>query len=756
MTARTRRRRDLVLVGGGHAHVQVLRRLAMEPPPDTRTTLVVDTPIAVYSGMVPGFVAGHYRTAELEIDVLPLARRAGARVVVAAATGIDAAARRLLVEGRPPLGYDRLCFDIGSTVAGQDLPGVRRHAVPTRPIGRFVQRLDAIVDRARQRPGERLEVVVVGAGAGGVELAFCLESRLRRAGAEPAITLLDGGDRILRGYSDGLVRRVEARAAARGVRILTGSRVAAVDDDAVRLEDGEDLPSTVTVWVTGAVSHPLFRDSGLPVDGRGFVRVRSTLQVEGHDELFAVGDCATLSDHPETPKAGVYAVRQGPYVTDNLVAALSGGRLRRYRPQGDFLTLLNLGDGAALGAKWGISFGGAWVMRLKDRIDRKFMRRFQVLESDGRPTAEFAGQPAMAPGHGSNKHGGAAPMLCGGCAAKLGRDRLERALDRLAPAPADDSVELGLGHGDDAAAWRVGGGRRVVASIDAFRAFTDDPWLVGRVAAVNAMSDLWAKGVAPRWALALVALPEAAPGEADEEELFQVLAGARSVLDAAGVTLAGGHTTTAAELMVGFAVEGLAGEGQALRSLDGLAPGRSLVLSKPLGTGVLLHADMEGGLRGPWLVAALAAMQHSNATAATLSAELGAGAVTDVTGFGLAGHLGAMTRASGVAATVVLESLPALPGALELLRRGVRSTFHGENERLRRGLRLGDGAAEDPRFQLLFDPQTAGGLLFDVDPARAAEAMERLAEAGCDGAAVIGATSAAEGPAGALNVRRRW
>ena len=747
MSAPAPRPRDLVLVGGGHAHVQVLRRLAMDPPPRTRLTVVVDTPVAVYSGMVPGFVAGQYRADELEIDVLPLARRAGARVIMAAATGIDVASRRLLLEGRPPLAYDRVSFDIGSTVAGLDLPGVRRHALPTRPIGRFVERLAAVLEAARRDPDGRLQVVIVGGGAGGVELAFCLESRLRGAGGDVGVTLLEGGERILRGYPDSLARRVERHAAERGVRIVTGRWVAAVEADAVLLEDGERLTSAITVWVTGAVSQPLFRASGLPVDERGFVLVRPTLQVEGHDELFAVGDCATLIEQPATPKAGVYAVRQGPLVGANLAASLTAGELRTYRPQGDFLTLLNLGDGAALGAKWGLSFGGAWVMRLKDHIDRGFMRHFQVLTPDGRLTTEFAEAPTMS---------SEAPMLCGGCAAKLGRDRLQSVLQRLGPPPADDTLELGLGAADDAAAWRVGDGRLAVASLDAFRAFTDDPWMVGRVGAVNALSDLWAKGVRPRWALALVALPETAPGAADEEELYQVLAGARSVLDAAGVTLAGGHTTTADELMVGFTVEGLAEPGQPLLRLDGLEPGSALVLSKPLGTGVLLHADMAGGLRGPWLVAALDAMQRSNAAAAEVAAALGASAATDVTGFGLAGHLEAMARASGVRATLVLESLPVLPGALELLGHGVRSTLHGENSRLRRRLSVAADAASDPRLELLFDPQTAGGLLFGVAPEAADEAVARLLRAGCEGAAVIGRTAPETGSGGELGVRLRW
>lgn len=371
-------RRDIVLVGGGHAHVQTLRAFAEEPPENARLTVVVDVPVAVYSGMVPGFVAGQYESSELEIDVRPLAKWAGAEVVLSAAVAIDAANRRIEVADGRSVPYDFAAVDVGSTVAGLELPGIREHAFPTRPIGRFVQRVDEIVARAKEVGGRPLEVMIVGGGAGGVELAFCLGQRLENAGHPAAITLVQNRARILPGYPESLVRRAEREAKARGVEILCGREVAAAETGAVVMDDGERLACDALVWVTGAVSHPLFRDSGLPTDERGFLRIRSTLQSEHHDELLASGDCATLIEHPRTPKAGVYAVRQGPYVTANLRALLAGRPLEEYTPQGDFLTLLNLGDGRALGAKWGVSFGGRWVMWLKDRIDRAFVEKYQL------------------------------------------------------------------------------------------------------------------------------------------------------------------------------------------------------------------------------------------------------------------------------------------------------------------------------------------------------------------------------------------
>lgn len=720
----------LVLVGGGHSHVQVLRRFAMQRPRDVRTTVVLDQPIAVYSGMVPGFVAGQYAASELEIDVVPLARRAGAEVVLAAATGVDAEERLVRLAGRPPLRYDLASFDIGSTVVGRDLPGVRQHALPTRPIARLVADVDRVVERALtlDRPPR---VVVVGGGAGGVELAFTLEWRLRQAGRPPAVLLLHAGARLLEGFPAGLGRRAERHCRARGIEVRTGTRVAGASADAVALEAGGSEPCDFLIWVAGATSHGILRASGLPTDDRGFVRTRSTLQVEGHDSLFAVGDCATLTEFPRTPKAGVYAVRQGPYLTDNLLRFVAGEALRRYRPQGDFLTLLNLGDGTALGAKWGGSFEGRWVMRWKDRIDRKFMRRFQVLDADGAESEALGDMPPMDDG----------AMICGGCAAKLGQEPLSRVLARLELPPDEAPIVWGLEAAEDATAYALEGSRAVVSSVDAFRFFSADPFLVGRVAAVNAASDLLAKGVAPRFAQALVAVPDAFDTAAREEFLFQTMAGARAAFEPLDVRMLGGHTTTAPEPWVGFHLEGMADQACLLRK-NAARPGDALVLTKPLGSGVVLYADMRGRARAEWLQATHRCMVTDNALAAREAARLGARAATDVTGFGLAGHLGDLLRASGLGGRLELAALPALPGALELLARGERSTVHAENRRALRGLAIDPKAAGTPRLELLVDPQTSGGLLVALKPEAAARLVERVEEQTGLAAAVIGTVEA--------------
>jgi selenide,water dikinase len=725
MTAGGEIRHDLVLVGGGHTHVQVLRAWAMRPMPGVRLTVVVDRPEAVYSGMVPGFVAGQYRREDLEIDVRPLALRAGARFIVTPAVGLDPRERLVHLAGRPPLRYDTAAFDVGSTVAGLALPGVREHALASRPIGRFVEHVDALVTQARERG--RCRLVAVGAGAGGVELAFAFRARLEREGVrEASVLLLESGARVLPGYPAGTARRVEENARARGIEIRLGAGVAEARATELVLADGERIPFDALVWVAGAASVPLFHGAGVALDERGFVRARRTLQLLEHDDVFAVGDCASLEGAADLAKAGVYAVRQGPVLIANLRARLMGQPLEPYRPQRDFLSLLNLGDGRAIGSKWGVSVEGRSVFNLKDWIDRRFMERFQVLREDGGLAPMFAKGPAM---DGSD-------MVCGGCAAKVGESTLSRALERLGVA-SDPTVVLGLGVPDDVAAVATERGEIVVSSVDGFRAFTDDPYLVGRVAAVNAASDLWAKGATPRWALASVEIPELEPARA-EETLYQTLAGARAALDADGITLVGGHTTSGPALHVGFAVHGTAPSADVLMRKGGVSPGERLLLTKALGTGVLFFADMRGRARGEWIEAAIASMVRSNAAAARVARAHSATACTDVSGFGLAGHLGEMLRASKCAAILDLAALPLLPGAGALLARGDRSTFHPENAKARRALRIDASAQAHAALDILFDPQTSGGLLFAVPAERAEAALAALRAAGERDAALIG------------------
>lgn len=723
--AGTAAERDLVLVGGGHTHVQVLRRWMMRRVPGVRLTVVLDRPEAVYSGMVPGLVAGDYRVHELEIDVVPLARRAGARVILSAATGVDTVQRRIRLKDRPAISYDVASLDVGSTVRGLDLPGVREYTIPTRPIRELVDRLEHNFGD-QGSAGAVSRVAIVGGGAAGVELAFTVGARLRSLGGAPEVTLVCETPDVMSRYPDSVRRRLRREAEAHGIGVRGNVRVEAVEKGAL-LTDGDTIEADWILWATGAAPLEFLGSGDLPLDPAGFIRTDDTLQVEGAPGLFAAGDCASLTSHPWVPKAGVYAVRQGPVLDTNLRASLAGGSLTAYRPQRDFLTLVNLGQGRALGAKWGLVSVGRATWQLKDTIDRRFMRRFQVLEPDGALASDFPDPDSM----------GMEEMACGGCAAKLGASVLERALGRLEAPLEDASVVLGLAQPDDAAGWLGKGGEVVLATVDAFRSFTDDPWLVGRVAAINAASDVLAKGGRPRHALALVTVPEERDERA-EETLFQVLSGVRAALDPLDIVLVGGHTTTGDELFVGLTITGEAESVASLWKNDTARAGDALILTRSLGTGVIWAADMQGRAAGAWVRAVRDTMLRSNGPAAEVARRVGVNACTDISGFGLAGHLSELLRASDVAATLDLAALPAYDGALSLFQRGLRSTYHEQNAVGRRGIAREGVSENDPRLELLFDPQTSGGLLFSLPVERVSIALDALQRAGDSSARRIG------------------
>lgn len=717
---------EVVLVGAGHAHVQVLRKQLMRPLPGAHVTVVVDRPVAVYSGMVPGVVSGQYDRSDVEIDARPLARRAGARFIVAAVTDIDPGSRTIHLQGRPPLRYDVASVNVGSTVAGLDTPGVRAHAVATRPISGLLDQLDA-------RTGRPIaHVVVVGAGAGGVELAFCALARLKARGHSPTVTLISSTDRPLSSRPAPVGDAIRRAAAARGISLRMSTRVVEVCDDKVVLQGGEALPSDLTFWVAGAAPHPWVKASRLPTDDRGYIQVGDDLKVAGAEGLFAVGDCAVLQSWPQIPKAGVYAVRQGPVLVDNLRRTLKQAPTVAYRAQRDFLTLLNLGDGEAIGARWGQALTGRSMWWLKDRIDRQFMDKFQALKpGGGRAEAFSVGMPSMAE----------MEMVCGGCAAKVGQTPLQRALSRLPAGPTDPGVVMGAAEAEDVVAFRHRGGV-VVGNLDAFMAFTDDPWLAGRVGALNAVSDLLAKGTRPRYAMAAVTIPR----DTDQEEtLFQVMSGIRAALDPLGCQLLGGHTMLGDTLSVGLHVTGFAEA--PLWSIGGLRPGDVLVLTRPLGSGVLWNADMSGDAAGRWMAAVTDEMIRGNADAMAVAEGHRVRAATDVTGFGLAGHLAEVARASGVHLQIRLDALPAYPGALALLAAGRRSTAHEENQKVLKVMTVSGALAADPRVALLFDPQTAGGLLLGVAPEDEAPLKHALLDAGIAGHTVAVARQQDEGPA---------
>jgi selenide, water dikinase len=701
--------KDLVLVGGGHAHVHVLKRFGMRPEPGVRVTLIardIETP---YSGMLPGYVAGLYDFAECHIDLVRLARFAGARLIHDEAVGLDRAARHVLCRDHPPIRYDVVSLDIGSVPQRDDVPGAAEHTVAVKPIDRFGRRWEALLARAAGQP--RLRLAVVGGGAGGVELALAAQPRLAGLLAGPPEVTLVTREGLLPSHNRSVRRLLAGILAERGIRALTDTPIVAIEPGRLIASGGGAIEFDEALWVTEASGAPWLADTGLPLDARGFVLVDESLRSPADPSVFAAGDVATMPAHPRE-KAGVYAVRAGPPLADNLRRAIVGRKLRRAVPQKRALALIGTGDGKAVASRGPFAAYGRSLWRLKDWIDRSWMRKYTDLKfmEEAEDAAEAGGT-----------------MRCGGCAAKVPAEVLARAMARLAPS-AKPEVSLGLASPDDAAIVSFPGAPPLLQTVDFFRAMVDDPYLFGRIAANHALGDIYAMGGVPDTALAIATLPPSLPAIM-EQDLFHMLKGGTEVLEEAGAALIGGHSAEGAEPGLGFAVTGRTRPGQVLRK-GGLHTGDLLILTKPLGTGVILAAEMRGRATARSYAAAIEAMRQSSAAASTCLLAHGATACTDVTGFGLLGHLVEMLTASGVAARLDPDAVPALDGARELLASGLTSSLHAGNAAALAALSPED-AESDPAFAaLLIDPQTAGGLLAGIPAERAEDCVAELTRLG--------------------------
>ncbi len=688
-----------VLAGGGHSHALLLRTWAMHPErrPRGLITLVSRHSTTLYSGMVPGLMAGLYRRQDLEINLRQLADQAGVALLIAEITGLDRMKQMLLLAGRPPLNYDELSLNLGCTTPAPKVKSSDENSLAIKPLEPAISAVDQVDTDHSDAP-----VQLIGSGLAAIELAMALRHRWPNR-------------RVQLQVKPGRVNPAFQKALA-----ISGVDV----HQTIESASAAKSPASLRLHCTGSQAPAWLATSGLQVDARGRVRTAPTLQALDNPHVFASGDCAVIDRDPR-PTSGVWAVRAAAPLAHNLEARCRDKPLKSWRPQRRALQLLggfNTRGKPTAWAVWGPLCLGPhpWLWRWKRSIDRRFMSRF---EKSG-----MVHGPEMSD----------SSMLCRGCAAKVSADTLQAGLagaglERLGTAP-EDAALVPLRHGEQH--------KPLLQSVDGFPALISDPWLNGRLTALHACSDLWACGANVSSAQAVITLPLVEP-ELQEHLLAQTLAGIRSVLDPQQAALIGGHTLEAREsspapCSLGIQVV-MSVQGWPLSKIwpkQGIQANDQLLLSRPLGTGVLFAAAMTGATKPADLDRALAQMQTSQHALVDQLAALEARypgelhAVTDITGFGLLGHLGEMLQSGGIRVCLHGPAIPALPDALFLLTAGHASSLAPAN---RRAWRLLDSSAGQPPdvnlllegivtgspehqalLELLVDPQTCGPLLISV------------------------------------------
>ncbi|MGI8500914.1 MAG: selenide, water dikinase SelD [Hassallia sp.] len=778
--------KDLVLIGGGHSHAIALLMFGMKPLPGVRLTLITEASDTPYSGMLPGHIAGFYSHDECHIDLRGLAQLAQAELYIDKVVGLDLKNNKVFCANRPPVAFDVLSIDIGSTPATLSVEGAE-YAIPAKPVAQLLKHWYQLIEDVAENTKELIRIGIVGGGAGGVELALSMQANLLGIGVETRliasvqsetrliasvqegkknfpnveIHLFQRDAELMPHYHPSVRRLVRQLLIKRGMQLHLRESVCKValnnfssisDEPAEKgelniiCESGLKVKCDRLFWVTQASAPQWLKTTQLATDEQGFILVDDTLRSLTHPHIFATGDIATMVNYPR-PKAGVFAVRQGKPLFENLQRILLGKSPKPYKPQKQYLSLIGTGDKRAIATRGFLTLPPHKLLwHLKDSIDRRFMQRF----SEGLGTRDW-GQGDKGTRRQGDKETrkvspppplphSPTPPTCAGCGSKVGSTVLKDVLNRIKqeqPIGKDrKDIIIGLDAPDDAAVIKIENNQLMVQTIDYFPSLINDPYIFGQISANHCLSDILAMGAIPQSALAIATIPHAAPAKI-AEILYQLLSGAVKVLNQAQAPLIGGHTTQGAELAFGLTCNGLVYPDKLLRK-SGMQPGEVLILTKALGTGTLFAAQMRHQVKNRWIDAAIESMLLSNQAAAACFLSHQATACTDVTGFGLLGHLLEMVQASGVAVELQLEAIPILEGAKETLQQGIFSSLHPEN--LQASHYISNLAQTESHFNypILFDPQTAGGLLASIPEAQAEECLIALKDLGYKYSCIIG------------------
>ena len=676
--------KDLVLVGAGHTNCLFIKMWAMKNNSSLRVTLINPDPISSYTGMLPSLVAGLCKKSDAQINLFRLCRASGVRLIIDTVKKIEKKQSSLICKTGRVINFDLLSINIGSNSAPL-INGFKKFGCSVRPLAAFHERWENFLQSI---DGNSSPVIcIIGGGLASIELSFAMDIRLKKLGIENFKIKILERRKAFGSLSSNQQRYLRTKAKLRKIEILENLIIKEVSKNELVVKNGKRVHSDFIVSCIGPQPHDLFKNSKIE-HREGYVSVDKTLRIVGFQNAFAVGDCA---DFPVefVERSGVFAVRQAPILHKNILKLAKNQELVQFKPQSDYLKLIVYEGNSAIFLRNGIAFSAKWVWSLKNYIDRKFIDNFKRLSE-------------MVLGNMENPVNNSKQMLCGGCGSKVGNVILESSLRKLSSTGSKHIVSK---IGDDAAVIKINSSFQSLTT-DHLRAFTNDAWLQSKITAIHALGDIWAMGSNPDFALTNIIIPESS-NEIQKRTIEEIIDGANSVFDTEGVKIIGGHTSLGKEIVIGFTLGGFSGKPP--KTVDKACVGDQIILTKPLGSGVLLAGEMRFEGEGQDLKNLFDEMSKSQRSIARILSGV-ANSMTDITGFGLAGHLLNIVSKSNVGAKIFLDQIPLYSGVNNLIAKGIRSSIFENNYMYSDRMIIKTTANSD----ILFDPQTSGPILATV------------------------------------------
>ena len=714
---------DLVLIGGGHSQITVLKKFGMKQVPGLKITLINKNSTASYSGMIPGYIAGTYCKDETQINLLNLCKFANARLITDDVTGIDILTKEIYLSNRSPVYYDTLSINSGGEPDINEIKGAKKYCIPIKPISNLIQVFDKIKNKIKGI--NKVSMAVVGGGAGGVEIALSLKKFLDLENKiEKNITLISKTNYLVSKSSVLTHRNALSLLQENNINVILGDEVIEFQKNGLKTKNSKNIKSEFNFLVTSISAPKWISQTRLKTTEKGFIEVNKYLQ-SNNTNIFASGDISSIKNY-NLSKAGVYAVKQGPILYKNLRSKILKSRFSSYKPQKYYLSLIGDGQKEAI-ASWGpISFRSKWAWKLKRYIDEKFIKKYNDLPF--MKMESFKPHPSLI-SEQNIKDPALAEIKCLGCGAKTQWQSLNQGI--ILAKDNKNSLEKNsmlknINIGSDVSLIKVPNGKDIIQSVDLISSIVNDPYSLSKIAALHSISDVLTSGADPISAEAIFILPSGLK-EMQTRLISELISGCSSEFLSHNIHLNGGHTSEGEDLQVGFCITGIRS-----KNFVSLKPkvGDKLILTKPIGIGIVLAAHMRGIVDPLDYEDAIKIMLTSNKIASKVFLQNNVTSITDVTGFGLARHALNLTTPFG--ASININNTPIINGAIKYLNNGIYSSLSKSNKEA-----INFSGRIQNKNNIIFDPQTSGGLLAAVDSKKSNKIIGELKENNCY-ASVIG------------------